>query len=68
MTTLDGLRLSGWMVAVHNDYRLNGELHTFWLLTHPNGRWIKGEGKTDEEAIQAAALSYKGPLIKRRGR
>ena len=45
------LRVDGWSVAVHNDYRLNGEPHTFWLWTHPNGRWIKGEGKTDAEAL-----------------
>jgi hypothetical protein len=55
--TLDALRAAGWMVAVHNDYRLHGEPHTFWLLTHPDGRWIKGEGRTDAEAITQAALS-----------
>ena len=48
------LRAEGWMVAVHNDYRLNGELHTFWLFTHPDGRWIKGEGRTDSDALRAA--------------
>lgn len=56
--SLEELRAAGWSVAVHNDYRLNGEPHTFWLFTHPNGRWIKGEGRTDDEAItQAAALT-----------
>lgn len=45
------LRSRGWMVAVHNDYQLAGDLHTFWLLTHPDGRWMKGEGRTDAEAI-----------------
>lgn len=48
---VERLRADGWSVAVHNDYRLNGEAHTFWLWTHPNGRWIKGEGGTDEEAL-----------------
>lgn len=48
---LNGLRSNGWMVAVHNDYRLNGQLMTFWLFTHPNGRWIKGEGVSDADAL-----------------
>lgn len=48
---LKELRALGWMVAVHNDYRLNGEFHTFWLMTHADGRYIKGEGLSDVEAI-----------------
>lgn len=51
---LHDLRASGWMVAVHNDYRLNGKRMTFWLLTHDSGRWIKGEGSTDTDALEAA--------------
>lgn len=55
----DVLRAAGWSVAVHNDYRLNGAAHTFWLWTHPNGTWIKGEGATDRDALSQclAALS-----------
>jgi hypothetical protein len=45
------IRAAGWMVAVHNDYKQNGELFTFWLFTHPDGRWLKGEGRTDAEAL-----------------
>lgn len=57
------LREAGWSVAVHNDYRLNGEAHTFWLWTHPDGRWIKGEGRTDEDALsQCAALIRPAPV------
>ena len=44
------LRSLGWMVAVHNDYRLGGEHRTFWLFTHVNGTWIKGEAISDELA------------------
>ena len=29
---LSRLRASGWAVAVHNDYRLNGDQFTFWLF------------------------------------
>lgn len=29
---LKDLRDGGWMVAVHNDYRNNGKLFTFWLF------------------------------------
>ena len=57
---VDDLRADGWMVAVHNDYRLNGKYHTFWLFTHPNGRWIKGEGETDAQAIAEAASQASG--------
>jgi hypothetical protein len=55
MKDLRWIREQGWAVAVHNDYRLNGERHTFWLFTKGNGDEImssvKGEGKTDEEAL-----------------
>jgi hypothetical protein len=51
---LDKIRKAGWSVAIHNDYRLNGEFHTFWLFTHENGTYVKGEGKTDIEAIAEA--------------
>ncbi len=49
------LRDDGWMVAVHNDYRLDGERKTFWLFTKSNGTYIKGEGETDLAAIMEAA-------------
>jgi hypothetical protein len=48
---LGRIRGAGWDVAVHNDYRIAGERRTFWLFTHPNGRWAKGEGVTDGEAL-----------------
>lgn len=51
LATLNWLRSRGWMVAVHNDYRQDGRDHTFWLFTHPSGRWVKGEGDTDELAL-----------------
>lgn len=52
----DDIRALGWVVAVHNDYRLNGEAHTFWLFTK-DGRAVKGEGRTDAEAlVQVRAL------------
>lgn len=54
------LRGAGWSVAVHNDYRLNGEAYTFWLWTREDGRFVKGEGRSDDEALaacyEAAAL------------
>lgn len=40
------------MVAIHNDYRLEGVKMTFWLFTHQAGTWIKGEGLTDLEALK----------------
>jgi hypothetical protein len=58
----DDLRAQGFAVAVHNDYRLNGVPMTFWLLTHPDGRYVKGEGKTDAEALNAIrALKHTTP-------
>jgi len=51
---LEKLRKAGWSVAVHNDYRLNGWPHTFWLFTHPSGWWAKGEGLSDAEATHKA--------------
>lgn len=52
---LNRLRDQGWAVAVHNDYWLAGERYTFWLFTHRDGRWIKGEGRTDAEALAKAS-------------
>lgn len=51
MKDLTRLRALGWSVAVHNDYKINGLHMTFWLFTHPNGRWVKGEGASDEDAL-----------------
>lgn len=45
------LRDAGWAVAIHNDYWLNGTRRTFWLFTHRSGKWIKGEGNTDMDAL-----------------
>lgn len=48
---LKELREGGWRVAVHNDFMLKGELHTFWLLTY--GNWcVKGEAKDDYTALR----------------
>jgi len=48
--TLKALRDDGWSVAVHNDYRLDGVAYTFWLMTKGE-RALKGEGRTDAEAL-----------------
>jgi hypothetical protein len=48
------MRDAEWAVAVHNDYWLAGERHTFWLFTHRRYGWVKGEGKTDAEALGKA--------------
>ncbi len=44
------LRGRGWTVAVHNDYRLAGIAHTFWLMTKGDVA-AKGEGESDLEAL-----------------
>jgi len=49
---LGEMRAHGWMVAVHNDYRLNGQSMTFWLFTHPGrGIYLKGEGNSDLKVL-----------------
>jgi hypothetical protein len=53
---------SGWSVAIHNDYRLDGKPMTFWLFTKPlassacreSGWFVKGEGVSDDEALRQA--------------
>lgn len=49
----DDLRALGLTVAVHNDYRLRGKAHTFWLFTDDDDLAYKGEGLTDAEALNA---------------
>lgn len=59
-TSADDLRTLGLTVAVHNDYRLNGEHHTFWLfIDEATGMSYKGEGKTDAEALAQVYKKYK---------
>ena len=52
---LKNLRMMGWKVAAHNDYRLNGEDFTFWLL-RKDDHAVKGEAKTDLEALRLALV------------
>jgi hypothetical protein len=48
--TLEKIRGLGWTVAVHHDFRQNGELHTYWLFT--KRYWsVKGEAHTDRNAL-----------------
>jgi len=56
----DALRAEGWAVAVHNDYRLQGVPHTFWLFTKGD-RAVKGEGRTDAEALAQVRASLATP-------
>lgn len=49
---LQRLRAAGWMVAVHNDYRQDGQVFTFWLFTK-GGSALKGEGPSDLAALKA---------------
>lgn len=44
------IRQKGWVVAVHNDYKLDGVPHTFWLFTR-GSNCVKGEGRTDADAL-----------------
>ena len=53
---LSDLRENGWSVAVHNDYRLNGKVMTFWLFTHEAGLYIRGEAATDLGALRICEL------------
>ena len=50
MCDLQALRDAGWMVAVHNDYRMAGERYTFWLFVR-DAVAFRGEGKTDADAL-----------------
>jgi hypothetical protein len=58
----EDIRAQGWSVAVHNDYKIDGVSHTFWLFTK-NGQAIKGEGRTDADALyEVRKLISKGPI------
>lgn len=53
----DDLRLLGWSVAIHNDYRIKGQSCTFWMFSKAfaseDGFTIslKGEGPSDVIAL-----------------
>jgi hypothetical protein len=53
--------------AAYHEHLSKGGLMTFWLFTHPDGRWIKGEGFTDAEAIAAAFRSAAPPTPTQEG-
>lgn len=57
MSLPDDIQMGGWSVAVHNDYRLNGKRHTFWLFTRTLQSGItvavKGEGESNAVALNA---------------
>lgn len=60
-SSCDDLRAMGLRVAVHNDYSQNGPRYTFWLFTAEHeGRTIalKGEGPTDEDALDAVRAEW----------
>ena len=48
------LRAAGWTVAAHNDHNLHGVPYTIWIFTK-DGRSVKGEGVTDNEALLQVA-------------
>lgn len=51
-SSLAELRKRGWRVAVHKDYVLSGENHTFWLFTASHGPFfVKGESTEDFYAL-----------------
>lgn len=67
------IRAAGWAVAIHNDYRLNGRRHTFWLftmqdsppkLTYGDGWYVKGEGFTDAQALNEIRRKLGLPIPK----
>lgn len=62
------IRAKGWSVAAHNDYRLGGGAFTFWLFTK-DGRAVKGEGRTDAEALNEvrAAITAAPEIESRHG-
>ena len=47
-TLLADLRARGWNVAVHSDYKQDGEVMSYWLLVHPDGMWVEGSGANIE--------------------
>ena len=59
---LKRLRIAGWLVAVHNDYRVRNTAHTFWLFTRGDFA-IKGEGYSDTQALEQAEREAKRVLI-----
>ena len=56
---LKTIRDKGWVVGIHNDYKLKGKFYTFWLFTHPNGNYVKGEAETDEKALDEVLTKLK---------
>lgn len=58
-STPDDIRKAGWSVAIHNDYFVDEKFHTFWLFTHQNGRFLKGEGSSDKEALDKVRAQLK---------
>lgn len=61
----DDIRALGWTVAVHNDYRLGGAPHTFWGFSRGTS-YVKGEGRTDAEALDAVRAALASPVVEQK--
>lgn len=61
----DDLRRLGWMVAVHNDYVLDGKRYTFWLMTKDE-RCLKGEGSCDAVALDQIRAKLRPEEMRRK--
>jgi hypothetical protein len=59
MKLLEIIRSRGWQVAVHNDYRMGGQDMTFWGFSRGD-EWVRGEGKTDGEALHSVLEQIDG--------
>lgn len=64
INSADDIRALGWAVAVHNDYRLDGVRHTFWLFTKGD-KCVKGEGHTDGEALNEVRAQLQARSIEK---
>ena len=60
---LTKLRDHKWSIAIHNDYYLSGKFYTFYLVAHPSGVWLKGEGESDVEALEKIFSMAKTRLL-----
>ena len=63
----DKLHQLGWSIASHHDMQVRGRLRTFYLLTHPSGIWVKGDGPDQLTALTRAYTAAQQRLEQPRG-
>lgn len=62
-TRLALLRSQGWSLASHQDVKVGGAVTISYLFLHSSGVWVRGEGSTELDALEAVETAAQHRLL-----